>query len=37
VATNEIEYAMRLSSDELEELFVKEDIDWDRLDRVPLL
>jgi hypothetical protein len=36
-ATNEIEYAMRLSSDELEELFVKEDIDWDRLDRVPLL
>lgn len=37
VATSEMDYALRFSPDALEDLFVREDIDWDRLDRSPAL
>lgn len=37
VSTSEIDFAKALSSDALIELFIKEDIDWDRLDRTPVI
>lgn len=37
VSTSEVDFAQHLSTDDLEDLFVKEDIDWDRLDRIPVL